>query len=310
MDTAIADAPPRHAPSPLVLTDAEVSNPAARRRFTDRALDARGHEFPVGTVARSQFLLAIIQNGHPTPRTQAAYLENLHVLLRHHPSREQPGRLVIGMGTGRSGSTTLSHILVSCGDACATHENPPMLYWTPEPDQIAFHLARFALLRRHVALVADTAHWWINATDILAETFPDLRFIGTWRDRDACVASFLRIKGEGPGSINHWLLPGCAGVAATNWDLAYPSYPVADPGYSQLATGKRQLIARYVDDYNARLLRLAAADPRRWLLLRTETLNQPESRQRIFAHVGATGSFSAVRLNANTTADGETAYRF
>lgn len=313
MDTAAADAAPSlsHAkPARPALLPAEMCDPAARRRYTDQALDGLGNRYPIGTLARSRFLLAIIQTGHPTPRTQAAYLENLHVLLRHHPPRDQPGRLVIGLGTGRSGSTTLSHILVSCGDVCATHENPPMLYWAPQPEQIAFHLARFALLRRHLALVADIAHWWINATEELVAAFPDVRFIGTWRERSACVDSFLRIKGVGPGSLNHWLLPGCDDVAATNWDLSYPSYPVADPAFCQQAEGKRQLIARYVDDYNAHMLRLAAADPRRWLLLRTESLNAPETRQRIFAHAGAAGSFAPVRLNAGTTADGESAYHF
>ena len=313
METAIADtpAPTRQAASaPAVALPRNPADPEARRRFTDQALAAYGGGYGIGTVARSQFLLSIIQTGHPTPRTQAAYLENLHVLLRANPLRQQPGRLVIGLGTGRTGSTTLSHILVSCGDVCATHENPPMLYWTPHPEQIAFHLARFALLRRHFALVADTAHWWINATEALADAVPDLRFIGTLRERDACVASFLRIKGVGPGSLNHWLLPGCDGVAATNWDLCYPSYPVADPAFSQQAEGKRQLIARYVDDYNARLQRLAIADPARWLLLRTESLDTPEARQRIFTHIGVTGSFAPIRLNAGTTADGETAYRF
>lgn len=301
---------PASAPEPLLLTLQNMYDPVARAGLADRALDMLGHQFPEGTVQRARFLLEWIETGHPSHRMQTAYMDNLRQVLRDRPARDEPGKLVIGLGTGRSGSTTLSHILNSCGESCGTHENPPMLYWKPRPEQIAFHLQRFALLRRHFALVSDVAHWWINTVDVLVRGFPDIRFIGLIRDRDACVESFLTIKGVGPGSLNHWLPRDAPGYRPVAWDLAYPSYPSARPERDQEPEGKRRLIGRYVDEYNARLERLAAADPARWLLLRTETLDAPETRLRIYAHVGGKGHFAPVRLNAGTIADGTKAYRF
>jgi hypothetical protein len=316
--TALAPATKRRLPAPpaqpvrepLALTAETVCNPIARARLAERMLDGLDHQYAPGTVQRSRFLLHAMDVGHPSARVRAAYMENLRLLLRSRPARNAPGRLVIAMGTGRCGSTSLCHILSGCADACATHENPPMLYWKPRPEQIAFHLQRFALLRRYFGLTADAAHWWINATDALVRSFPDIRFIGLIRDRDACVDSFLRIKGVGQDTINHWLPPGTPGQPVAAWDLAYPSYRPSGPETDQEADGKRTLIGRYVDEYNARLERLAAADPRRWLLLRTEALDAPETRLRIYAHAGAAGHFVPVRLNAGTTEDGMNAYRF
>jgi len=303
----MVSAPQRSEPAPEA---ASVSDPDGRRRLTDHLLDVLGPGYPLGSVARSQFLLHAVQAGYPTARSRAAYMENLGLILRGWPLRARPGALVIGMGTGRSGSTTLCHILSTCPESCATHENPPMLYWEPCPEQVAFHLDRFALLRRHFALVADTAHWWLNATFALARRFPDVRFVGIWRETDSCVESFLRIKGVGPGSLNHWLPPGTQGVQPTTWDPAYPSYACADPAADQAEAGKRRLIARYVTDYNDRMRRIAAGDPGRWLLLRTEELDDTAARRWLFAHAGLQGSAAPVRLNAGTVVDGDAAYRF
>jgi len=306
----LAVPPDRPVPEPLALTADIICNPTARARLADRIADTMGHQYAPGTVQRSRFLLHAMDMGHPSARMRAAYMENLRLLLRHRPALATQGRLVVAMGTGRCGSTSLCHILSGCADACATHENPPMLYWKPRSEQVAFHLQRFAQLRRYFTLVADAAHWWINAIDVLVRSFPDIRFIGLIRDRDACVESFLRIKGAGPNTINHWLPPGTPGQPVTPWDLAYPSYPPNRPEADQQVDGKRALIGRYVDEYNAQLECLAAEDPRRWLLLRTEALDAPETRLRIFAHAGASGHFAPVRLNTDTTQDGMNAYRY
>lgn len=294
--------PPLDLQSLLASASQDAYDLTIRRRLADQALKERGDRFPPGTEERDTMLLKWMSNGLPTPATQAAYFENLRLLLRDRPRRTRPGQLVIGMGTGRSGSTSLSQIVSTCADTKATHECPPMLFWTPEPEQIAVHLARFELLREHFALVFDVAHWWLNAVDVLVEKFPDVRFIGTSRQVDQCVASFLRVKGVGPGSLNHWLPRGTAGARNTAWDPTYPSYPVADPAEAQSLSGKQRLIERYVREYNARMKEMADADPGRWLQLDTDTLHRQETQQRIFDHSGVQGTFTTARWNATINA--------
>lgn len=298
------------APGLPVLKDSELGDPVARGNFTEQAFISGEAGFIPGTLERSQFLLMIMQLGHPTARVADAYMDNLTLLLRGRERLARPGRLVLGLGSGRSGSTTLCHLLTTCPGACATHENPAMLYWKPLAEQIGFHLRRFAILRQYFSVVSDVAHWWLNAVDVLVEAVPEVRFIGVYRDVARCAASFVTIKGEGQGSLNHWLPPLLPGVRQTTWDVTYPTYADAEPVKAQTRHGKMALIARYVRDYNASMHRLAAADPRRWLLIPTESVGEAGVQQRIFDHVGVQGVFSTARLNAATMADGQRAYRF
>jgi hypothetical protein len=160
--------------------------------------------FPLGSLKRSRQLLRIIGQGFPTQRLTEAYFENLNALFASRTPLRQAGTLVIGLGSGRSGSTTLAARLDAIEGSCSTHENPPLVYWRPEPEQIAFHFQRFRLLTRDCPLVADSAHWWINLVDELALEFPNTKFVGLMRNKYDCAVSFARIKGFGRGSYNHW----------------------------------------------------------------------------------------------------------
>jgi len=49
--------------------------------------------------------------------------------------------LVIALAAGG-----LAAMLASVTGSCCTHENPPLVSWTPEPEEIDFHLRRFRRL--------------------------------------------------------------------------------------------------------------------------------------------------------------------
>src|SRR5690242_11852008 len=87
--------------------------------------------FPLGTVERSQHLLSIIGDAFPIAPVRSAYFENLERLLAQKPRRAAPGMLVLGLGSGRCGSTSLTALIASVADSVSTHENPPVVYWDP-----------------------------------------------------------------------------------------------------------------------------------------------------------------------------------
>ena len=295
------------------LVEVVTANPydhASRGMLADTVFYREAEYHPVGSPARSKFLLHWLTHGFPTPTLRAAYMQHLRALLHRRPRQARPGHVVLGLGTGRSGSTSLSHIMAGIPDSCATHENPPMIYWRPDPEQVAFHLERLALLRTHYAVVFDAAHWWLHAVDAVRARFPDARFIGLRRKLMSCVNSFVQIKGIGPGTCNHWLPPDSPLTAQTSWDPTYPSYNFLSPTEGQTEAGKRRLIETYLRDYNAQMQTLAAECPPGWLLLSTETLHHRGTQQRIFDHVGVSGEFTAARLNVGTVDDGDIGYKF
>lgn len=265
----------------------------------------------LGTAVRGRLLLQLIASVGPAPDLQAAYFDNLDRLLAGRPALARPGRLVLGLGTGRCGSTTVTHLLGSAAGVCATHENPPLIHWRPAQDQVDMHLRRFARLRRHFPVVFDAAHWWLNAAPALLAACPDVRFVGLLRDAAATVRSFLHVKGVGPGSLNHWVRSGQGPWRRSTWDGAYPDYPHPPLVGPADGSAKADLIGRYVTEYQAGLRAFATADPDRTLLVRTEALGEPTTQRRLYDFVGVPdGMFADLRLNAGTVADGGDRYKF
>jgi hypothetical protein len=284
---------------------------AALQAHADESFHSREREQPLGTIGRSQLLLQIIETGYPTPTLEDAYFANLDLLLRGRDKLGTPGRLAIGLGSGRSGSTTLAALLASVEGACCTHENPPVIFWQPDQAQTEFHVRRFRLLCEYYSLVADVSHWWLNALDTFFEHFPDSRAVALVRDADDCAKSFMRIKGYGRGSMNHWVSHGSGIWVANVWDPAYPSYSVPSFAWDEPDRAKLDVIRRYVLEYNDQLAAVARRLPDRVLLLRTEELSRPATQKQIFDFISMQGRIAKLKLNVRDVSDGEHAdFRF
>lgn len=258
-----------------------------------------------GPLATCQRLLAIADDSYPTEDLASEYFANLELVLGAMPRLETPGQLVIGLGPGRCGSTSLSAMLGTVANSCCTHETPPTIAWDPRSEQVDFHVKRFGMLIGHYSLVSDVSHWWLNSIERIFEHFPDAKAIGLIRDPDECAKSFMPIQGFGKGSFNPWAARGNGIWRQGQWDPTYPSY--APPSYAAKNPdrAKLELITRYVKAYNAQLENMAAVAPERVKLVRTEDLSRDTIQAEIFAFAKAHGETSAWRLNVRGTADGK-----
>jgi hypothetical protein len=190
-------------------------------------------------------------------------------------------------------------------DSICTHETPPLIFWSPEAEQVDFHLRRFRILVDHFALVADVSHWWLNTRDRVLEEFPGAKFIALIRDPDECAMSFMRIQGFGKNSFNPWTR-GNDFWRSGYWDATYPTFALPDGAKTRPDFAKLELITRYVREYNEQVNQAARNSPDRIMLVRTEELGRPEVHRRIFefAQVHAHGATSTQKLNAKRTTDG------
>jgi hypothetical protein len=280
--------------------DRTVRESLAEREFAP----FRGEPAP-GTIARSRLILDIVQETFPTKELTKAYFENLDALLHYRQSLRTPGRIVLGIGSGRSGSTSLAAMLATVAGSCCTHENPPLISWTPEAEELEFHLRRFRRLAPYHPLVADVSHWWLNVIDRVFAEFPEARVVGTFRAVEDCAGSFMHIKGSGRGSYNHWV-PYDNGIwAAARWDTAYPTYPVPEHAAFDADGAKLDLIARYVQEYNDAMHALAERFPTKVMLVHTESLDDQTVQNAIFDFIGLRGTVARTRLNVGTTDDGK-----
>jgi len=234
-----------------------------------------------------------------------AYFTALDAMLAGRPILSQPGKLVLGLSTGRSGSTSLTAMIATIPGSIATHENPPDLFWAPLEAQMTFHQRRFQKLLQHVPLVVDIAHWWLPSLELMRPIFPEMRCIALVRNTEDCAKSFLRIKGSGSGGLNHWA-PAENGIWTPNlWDPTYPTYPVPANARTSPGAAKADMIKCYIGDYNTRLRASAAAEPERWLMVGTETLSNKETQQSIFDFLGRQGRLIERRFNETWTQDSD-----
>jgi hypothetical protein len=285
----------------------DPSDRAALEHFAEQSFDVHGKEELLGTVSRGRLILGIIEKGFPTQNLAMEYFRNLECWSKARRKREGCGQVVLGLGAGRCGSTSLTALLATVEDSCCTHENPPLIFWTPQQEQVQFHMKRLTILADYFSLVCDISHWWLNVLDGFFTYFPAGKIVGLIRDVDECARSFMRIRDYGWRSWNHWV-PYNNGIwLAHHWDPTYPTYSVPSYSWINPDRAKYELIARYVREYNARLVALAEQNEARIMLVRTEELSEPATQRRIFSFVNVNGRVSNIKLNVRSVIDAQCA---
>lgn len=151
----------------------------------------------------------------------------------------RPGYLrrsvVIGLGTGRSGTVSLARLLDAQPDAAVGHEMRPLLPWHAEPARVEFRL--WQLEHRSERLVGDVAYSYLPAVEQIAAALPDARFVCLRRNREEVVESMMKKTPRTNLWADH---DGTEWEHDPVWDPTMPSYPPMP---------KRDAIGRYWDDY-------------------------------------------------------------
>ena len=190
------------------------------------------------------------------------------------------GTLLLGLGTGRSGSTTLTKLWAEQEDCYCSHEHPPRLSWKSNSSRLSFHQQRFDLLKSNFKFVGDVSHWWLPYIDSLMENHKNARVVVLKRDRKATVDSFLKIKGgTGKGAINHWIDHDGKFWARNIWDECYPSYKTSD---------MKEAVEHYWDDYYTTVDSLMQRFPDSVRIFSTEQLSDADTQAELLSFCGFT----------------------
>jgi len=232
------------------------------------------------------FLLQTMDISFASRRVIEAYFENLEAMLQRQERLETPGMVVLGLGSGRSGSTTLASLLGTITGAKSTHENPVPVFWNPHPQQVEFHLRRFRLLSAYFPVVADCSVWWINLMERVTQALPTTRAIGAYRETEACVQSWSFNFIKDMSSYNPWAIPHNGIWQSYRGDPCFPHYELPANARQDPDAARESQMRRYVTDYNNRLEVLAERMPERMLLLRTEELSEPSTLRQISQFLG------------------------
>jgi len=179
--------------------------------------------------------------------------------------------MIVGVGTGRSGTLTLALLLDGCQNIRCVHESEPLLPW--EIDGRAYK-DKLAEIKAEPGR-AEVGFYWLNYLRPLLKDVPDVRIVATRRDPVKTAESFAAYMGP---KRNHWLdHKGVGWELDPLFDDCYPTYEIRD---------RHQAIVRYCTEYNAEVDRLRRKYPSQVLVVKTEDLGTIATQQKIFEHCG------------------------
>ncbi|MGH8936860.1 MAG: hypothetical protein ACRDXD_11480 [Acidimicrobiia bacterium] len=171
--------------------------------------------------------------------------------------------MILGIGTGRSGSLSLARLLNLQAGVFASHEFREIqdgrqgkrlaepLPWT---SSLEIAEERLGLILDYPGdIVGDVSSSWLPYLAALFEEGPsNLRVVCLRRAREAVVESFMRKTGK----KHHWAdHDGRRWLKDPRWDATFPNL---DPSLT-----KREAISRYWDEYRAEVDRLCRTHPER-----------------------------------------------
>jgi len=181
--------------------------------------------------------------------------------------------ILIGCGTGRCGTVSLSRLVNSGEGAVCTHERRPLLPWVLDEDLLLERIRYFE--GSDSTLVGDVAYFHLPYLERLLEALPEARVICLERDRKEVIESFLWWTNWQNRWQDH---DGIEWVKNPVWDLTYPKF--------DMALSKSEAIGEYWDHYHAQIRALAEGHPGRVRIFEIEALNSREGQDRIFDFLG------------------------
>ena len=153
-------------------------------------------------------------------------------------------QLIISIGTGRSGSASLSSFLSAQESMLFLHEGRlekekirKLIKWENDEEEL-FKWINFLLDYDDEAMfVGDTGMYFLPYIEMIINKYNNVKVIGLERDKDEVVESFIK-KTEGR---NHWYDHGGKDWKVDKkWDHCFPKYQIKE---------KRKAIEKYYDEY-------------------------------------------------------------
>lgn len=193
--------------------------------------------------------------------------------------------LIIGLGTGRCGTVSLSRLLSIQTNLLVTHEYGSLLPWEFSKraiDQKIFELRK---------LNGDVAFYYLNYVIYINQLYPSTKFVCLRRDRMSTIESYLRKT----GNTNNWMEHD--GTKWENSPLFYNSFPK----YNVIT--KEEALIMYYNSYYAKAEELKKELPENFEIFDITSLNSENGVKNIlhFCGINDTAMKIITHLHLNNT---------
>ena len=152
--------------------------------------------------------------------------------------------LIIGMGTGRCGTVSLSKILNNQKDSLFTHEfTSKPVDWSgpsPLPEMFVPHILSGK------SFVGDVSSVHLSFVDDYIQNGTDTKFIILKRNREEVIQSFMKKTKD----RNHWMEHDGSKWRKNKWDKMFPKFK---------SNSKEEAIGKYYDYYYNECLKIPSS---------------------------------------------------
>ena len=185
-------------------------------------------------------------------------------------------QLIISIGTGRSGSLSLSKFLSSQKKMEVLHEGRldshkirKLIKWGNDEKEL-FNWIEFLInYSNQINYIGDTGMYYLPYIEQIIERYPDVKVIGLKRKKEEVIQSFLK-KTEGR---NHWYKhDGKKWKFDKKWDDCFPKYNEEN---------KSKALENYYDEYNDTAIKLMNKFPQHVRLWGIEEFNTYKGKKEI-----------------------------
>ena len=190
-------------------------------------------------------------------------------------------KVILGIGTGRCGTVSLSHLLNKQKDSRFSHELKIKIekktdYNTPLPweyNDKAFNSAWNSILHYNGHSVGAVSMFWLPYLEKLFSISEDLKVICLQRNKQGVINSYLK-KTEGR---NHWIKHDGKQWDFCPWDNSYPNFEVQN---------KEEALNKYWDYYYQLVDGLMQKYPNRIKIFQITDLNNEKKVEELLTFAG------------------------
>jgi hypothetical protein len=193
-------------------------------------------------------------------------------------------KIVIGFGTGRSGTTSLSAFMNAQADVYIMHEGrmrpeeqAHIFSWKGAEEDVLAWLEALHSRFDEYSWIGDVGMYYINYIPLILRAYPTAKFVCIERNKDEVVSSYLKWTVD----KNHWIEhDGLTWKFDEPWDKAYPKYNVVT---------KQEALEHYWQDYHKMTRELKGRYPDSVMIVQLDDFNKHATRDALLDFIGYKG---------------------
>jgi hypothetical protein len=211
-------------------------------------------------------------------------------------------QLILGTGTGRCGTKSLTHLLNAQPHSKITHEIGTPMPWSVGYKHFSF-LVDYIMSKSDTYYYGDIAPWHMPYTHLWVQLFPEIKMVCLKRDREDTVGSWMHI-------MKNMKMCPVIGIRSkhwrSEWDFAYSqggpkSFHASLPDYD---LPPEKAYHQYYTDFYETAKEFQVTYPSNFKIFKTElVLNTEDNQNEMFHWLDMDSHINLVGLRVNTKRD-------